>query len=165
MFSLLLAMFPFFAGAQQVKLYGYRQKVVPGITAARELNENGTSHNVAAETLQDYFLYLSAPAKSGVYVVEGRLDGQRVGLISKAVSSPVVLPPSLPTGESVEAVPKLPGIVLQITTTTASTATKASARAETLAVANEMVVVYKLNGKVGYATLWKLKELPASHWQ
>jgi hypothetical protein len=153
------------ARAQTVTLYGYVQKVVPGNTAARELSEDGSQKKVTTEAGQDYFLYLAGPAKSRIYLMEGWLKGERVGLRSKAIATPVTFPSSLPVDEPAELVPKKQGTVWQLTTEVATASTKASQRGKVLSAANDVVVVYRMNGKIGYATLKSLKELPASYRQ
>jgi hypothetical protein len=97
--------------------------------------------------------------------MEGWLKGERVGLRSKVIATPVTLPSSLPADEPAELVPKKQGTVLQLTTEIATASTKASQRGKVLSAANDVVVVYRMNGKIGYATLKSLKELPASYRQ
>ncbi len=152
------------ARAQAVKLFGYVQKVVAGNTAGRELREDGTQSRSVGQPGEDYFLYLAAPAHTRVYFVEGWLKGQRIGLRAQAVASPVVMDGLLPAQESTELVPKQPGTVWRLTTTAASAA-KTAAKSRALSTSNDVVVVYRMKGKLGYATLAKLADLPAAYRQ
>lgn len=152
------------ATAQNVKLYGYVQKVTPGASATVELDENGGRRKLTGKAMENYFMYLSGPSKSRVYLVEGWIKGERMGLKGNIVKTPVTVTASPETGESVEVVPKSTETVWQLTGTTA-TAGKTFEKARQLAQSNEMVVVYRLNGQFRYATLKSFIPLETAHMQ
>lgn len=152
------------SSAQNVKLYGYVQKVTPGASAAVELDENGARRKITGKTLENYFMYLAGPSNSRVYLVEGWVKGERIGLKGNIVKTPVTITASPETGESVEVVPKSTETVWQLSGTTA-TAGKTFEKAKQLAQSNEMVVVYRLNGQFRYATLKSFTQLETAHLQ
>jgi hypothetical protein len=152
------------ATAQNVKLYGYVQKVTPGISATVELDENGNRVKRSGASMENYFMYLAGPANSRVYLVEGWIKGERVGLKGTTVKTPVQITASSETGKVVEVVPKSTAMVWQLTGTTAP-AGKTFEKAKRLAQTNEMVVVYRLNGQFRYATLKNLTPLETAHLQ
>ncbi len=152
------------ASAQNVKLYGYVQKVTPGVSATVELDENGARRKVAGKAMESYFMYLAGPSASRVYLVEGWIRGERVGLKGNTVKTPVTVTASPETGEPVELVPKSTATVWQLSGTTA-TSGKSFEKAKGLARTNELVVVYRLNGRFGYATLKSFTPLETAHMQ
>ena len=150
--------------AQEVKLYGYVQKVTPGVSAAVELDENGARKKLSGKVMENYLMYLAGPSRSRVYLVEGWIKGEKVGLKGTPVKSPVKVTAFSETGEAVDVVPKTAATVWQLTGTTAF-AGKTFEKAKGLAQTNDLVVVYKLNGRFRYATLKSFTPLETVHLQ
>jgi hypothetical protein len=150
-----------FAEAQStVKLYGYTQRSTPGI-AGRERDENGQIKKPANNNLYSYFIYLTGPSKSRMYPAELWIRGERLGVKAETVlQTPVEITKDnvTTTSEKVTLVPKTTAKVLQLTGTR-ETPGKKFIKAKNLATTNELVVVYKLNGKFYYATLKKFTSL------
>ena len=155
----LLACFQSLAHAQNgVKLYGYFQSVSPGIISKEQSNN---------EKLFNYFMYLSSSNKSRLYPVEAWIKGKRVGLTYELTKTPVIKFKDegvVQNPEKIILVPSTTSKVYQLTGTSIVDG-KNFSKAKTLSSSNELVVVYKLNGKFYYATLKKLSELEAANMQ
>lgn len=148
--------------AQKVKLHGYVQKSTPGIKAARDFDENGNAKAKTEPSKGSYYVYITAPPNTRLYLVEGWLKGERIGLKAEPVDGPAKI--TNDNGEERVLVPKTNAQVWQLTGTK-EVSGKNFPKAKTLAKTAELVVVYKLNGKFGYATLKQLSKLETNHLQ
>lgn len=148
------------ASAQSVRLYGYVQKTTPGIAAARDIDENGNTQKIDNASTEGYHIYFSTPSRNRLYPIEGWIKGKRVGLKAEVVTSPVTATDE--QGEEKTLVAKTSDKVYLLSGTELM-ADKSLAHAEKLSKINELVVVYKLNGKIQYAVLKKLQSLPTAH--
>ena len=156
-----------FAQAQSsVKLYGYVQSVTPGM-AGKQLDENGKAVKKSPAKLYNYFMYLSSASKNRMYPVEIWIKGERLGVRAEAVSTtPVttVVDDGSMKAKTIVLVPETTAKVWLLTGTR-EPLLKEFPKAKTLANTNELVLIYKLNGKFGYATLKAFQQLSAAAMQ
>lgn len=150
---------------KNVKLYAYSQKVTPGTQKAPERDENG-NRVPAAETsgMYNYMLYAVSSSPARVYPVELWLKGKKYGVSFKTITQTPVTHSAYGNAEKKVLVPKTSGKVLQLIPTDVY-ADKEYPKAEKLAGENELVFVYKQNGKFYYQTLPQLTSLAAANLQ
>lgn len=152
------------AMAQNSKLYGYSQVVIPGAAAAKRITDD--AGNVVERSTEDiktsYLVYLATTAKTRVYPVEMWIKGEPYSAMPQSVST---TPVSITSGpvimgrtQKTELVPKTTQKVTQLVPST-YVAAKSNAQAAKLAQQNELVVVYKQGGKTYIKTLKNLTEL------
>jgi hypothetical protein len=156
-----------FAQAQSgVKLYGYVQSVTQGV-AGKQLDENGKVVKKTPAKLHNYFMYLTSTSKNRMYPVEIWIKGERLGVKAEAVSTtPVttVVDDGSMNAKTIVLVPETTSKVWLLTGTR-EPLLKKFPKAKTLAEKNELVVVYRLNGKFGYATLKEFQQLSSGAMQ
>jgi hypothetical protein len=158
--ALLIFAINFIAQAQtkgNAKIYGYVQSVSGGASPNRseppELQNNKGAGN-------NYYIYLALGTASRIYPSEIWIKGDLYGVQTKPIKkTPVVMESEVfaPTEERI-LVPKTTQKVTQLIPV-ASNGEKTSAKRESLAKSNDVVVVYKLAGKFYYATLKSLTSL------
>ena len=138
-----------------VRVYGYVREVTPGIVPHGK-RENGKDIEQAKPT-PNYLVYLTSPSKYPATVVEMWINGQRFSTQSEWIAkTPVILPNN--TGKSTTVVGKTSNKVQQVVPIT-FTQGKEFSLARKKAAVNELVVVYRQNGKYYSATLKKLTKL------
>ncbi len=146
------------------KLYGYKQAVAAGIVR-KQVQEDGTETVPTPRQGANYYIYLvtSARAYPSELWVNGKLYSASVQSITKT--------PVEHTNNSIPAepdtttlVPKTNQNVIQLTPRPAVNG-KAGTKGKSLAGSNELVVVYKQNGRFYYQTLAKLSKLNAAAMQ
>lgn len=133
-----------------IKIYGYKQPVVGGM-AQRVISENGTADEVPVKPRFNYRIYTAS--SSAITPVEVWIRGEAFSASQSPVESPVVYTspnnPVRPTTTTL--VPKTTKKILQIAPEPLKG--KGTAKAKMLAKANELVLVYKANGRTYYQTL------------
>jgi len=138
-----------------VKVYGYVREVSPGIVPHGN-RENGKAIEQVKAT-PNYLVYLSSPSKIPTVVEEMWINGQRFSTQTEGVAkTPVILPNN--TGKSTTLVGKTSNKVQQVVPMP-STEGKEFSLARKKAAVNELVVVYRQNGKYYSATLKKITKL------
>jgi hypothetical protein len=147
------------ASAQEkgtVKLYGYYQAVSAG--KAPEINPE-TGLRTSAGQGKNYFLY--AVSSSRVYPAEIWVEGTRMGVTIRTITTtPVMYGDDANIGSpKKELVPKTTQRVTQLILAPAVEGKDFGNRVETLARTNDVVLVYKQNGKFYYSALLKLTAL------
>lgn len=153
---------PLFAQTRKdVKLYGYIQAVIAGAVPRSIIDESGQERPSEYKPRYNYLFYLTSPSGVRVYPTEVWLKGKQYKAKWEAVpSTPVQFTnhniPNRPT--TITLVPKTGASVLSITPSTGPI-TKVYAGARKIAAANELVVVYRMQGKFYYARLPKVTEL------
>jgi hypothetical protein len=159
----LFAAFALRAQTGSDQLYGFSQVTIPGAAAAKRVTDD--AGNVVERRTEDlkmnYFIYLRTAVKTRVYPVEvwikGKAFSARPEIISNTpvqVSGPVVMGRTQKT----TLVPKTTQKVIQLVPIPL-TSNKSTQKAQNLAAANELVVVYKQGGKTYYKTLKAITEL------
>ena len=135
------------------KVYGYKQRVMPGMA---RVDKSG--REIPPRTNYNYFIYLASTTR--VTPVEIWVHGEAYSpLVSKIPSTPVEY--TNPTsGDNVPQilVPKMKRNVLQLSPSP-DKIERATAKGKALSAKNELVIIYKGNGKLYYKTVSKLKEL------
>ncbi|MBB1284916.1 hypothetical protein HRH25_11085 [Flavisolibacter sp. BT320] len=150
------------ASAQEkgtVKLYGYYQAVSAG--KAPEMNPE-TGLRTSSGQGKNYFLY--AVSSSRVYPAEIWVEGTRMGVTIRTITtSPVMYGDDANIGSpKKELVPKTAQRVTQLILAPAAEGKDFGNRGKTLAETNEIVLVYKQNGKFYYSVLPKLTALDSA---
>lgn len=144
------------------KLYGYEQQVSGGASPDRSL-EPGAGTGKSARV--NYFIYLATSANSRVYPSELWIDGELYGAQVRTISkTPVLLESNDPALNNRVLVTKTTQKILQLVPTS-SKGVKKSAKGTLLAKTNDVVMVYKQNGKFYYSVLPKLSGLESAAMQ
>jgi hypothetical protein len=145
-----------------IKIYGYRQAVVGGVSQ-RTISENGASSEVPVKPRFNYRIY--TVSASAITPLEIWIKGEAFSVSQSPVEAPVVYTspnnPIRPT--TITLVPKTTKKVLQVSPEPLQGG--GTAKAKTLAKANELVLVYKANGRTFYQTLKKLETMEPAYLQ
>ena len=157
--ALMLSIFSYSQTEGASKIYGYRQSIMPGtIRADKDGNQ------VRPKPNYNYFIYLASTSK--VLPVEIWISGQAYSVTSTAVSTTPVeyKNPTSTEGHSKILVPKTSRRVLQLNSTGVPVQTPTK-KGKALSANNELVIIYKANGKLYYKTLSKFSDLEALSMQ
>lgn len=146
----------------KVKLYGYYQPVSAG--RAPEMNPE-TGLRTSGGQGKNYFLY--AVSSSRVYPAEIWVEGARMGVTIKTITTtPVMHGDDANIGSpKKELVPQTSQRVTQLILAPAIDGKNFGNRAETLAGKNDVVLVYKQDGKFYYSVLPTLTALDGAAGQ
>ena len=137
-----------------VKLYGFIQDVLPG-TIPKGTDENGQPIQ-ARKSQTVYRIFLTGPSKGKIYPAEIWINGRQYAASYETIRSTPVEARS--DNKTVAMVPKTSGQVIQVNPMD-RTDGKKFPNAKAKAALNDVVIVYKLNGKFYSATLKKLVRL------
>jgi hypothetical protein len=136
-----------------IKIYGYKQPVTGGMVQ-RVISEDGAAHEVPVKPRFNYRIYTAS--STAVTPTEIWIRGEAFSVTQSPVETPVMYSsPNNPVAPATTLVPKTSKKVLQISL--APLSGKETAKAKTLAKTNELVLVYKANGRTFYQTLKKLE--------
>jgi hypothetical protein len=146
----------------KIKLYGFIQNVSRG--KAPELSEGGGTQTSAGMG-RNYRLYAVSPSR--IYPVALWLNGVEYGVsVNTIKQTPVTYEDAGNIGAPGKTlVPKTSGMVIQLVPVAASTNKSIGRNAKSLAQSNEMVLVYKQNGKFYYSILKQLSSLDPAPMQ
>ena len=143
------------------KLYGYVQEVLPGANNS-VIMEGGEQVNEPKKTRKNYRIYIESASR--VYPVEIWVMGEPYSARMDIISSTPVVFGSDSTGNRKVLVPKTTKKVLLLTPAP-YIETKNAGDVRSIAASNELVVLYKQNGKFYYNKLEKLETLQAAAMQ
>jgi len=134
-------------------LYGYRQEVLPGMV---RVDKSG--REVPRQPNYNYFIYLASPRK--VTPVELWINGEVHSVSSTNVSTTPVkyTHPTSGSNKAIVLVPRTNRKVLQLSAG-GSKVQKPSVKGRALSEKNQLVIVYRSNGRLYYKTLRKFLEL------
>jgi hypothetical protein len=159
------------APAQQnsnITLYAFEQPVTPGVQKAGDIDESG--NRISAENtgpLRNYMLYAVSPSSARLYPVTLWLKGKKYGVKLKTVTETPVTHTNYSNPGSPKTavlVPETGKKVLELIPTDVYSE-KAFPAAESLAASNDVVFVFRQNGKFLYKTLSRLTKLDAAAMQ
>ena len=141
------------------KIYGFKQRVMPGMV---RVDENG--REVQRKPQYNYFIYLASA--STVTPIEIWINGEAYSPIVNNVSATPVeyTNPTSGDNKSKVLVPKTKQHVLQLSPSL-NKIQKPTQKGKMLSAKNEMVIIYKGNGKLYYKKLSELSELEPVHMQ
>lgn len=155
-----------FAQTTGIKLYGFRQSVAKGVHSSYETDEQGNKVNPKIEIHTNLFIYWAYPSNLNLYPVEIWVNGEQYSVKTSPAKTPVTI--IYDNGkfapETVILVPKTADTVTQLLISERLPA-KSSEIKKSLAETNDLVVVYKLNGKFYSQTLKKIKALRMASMQ
>jgi len=143
-----------------VKIYGFYRDVLPG-TVPKGTDENGKAIP-KPDINVEYLVYISGPAGKKIIPVEVWIKGERHSATGSIEShSPVQTTGDL--GKNITLVPKTSGTVQRIHPGKEADG-KNFPNAKSKAAVNDLVIVYKMNGKFYSSALKKLKKIePVNH--
>lgn len=156
LYLLLIAIALSFSSNAQIegasRLYGYKQAVLPG-TIRTDDNGNPMQHRRQF----NYFIYIASSSR--VTPVEIWINGEVNPVTAVKIATPVEYknPTSL-ENKSKTLVPKTSKKVLQLNAS-AKKVEKPTQKGKLLSTKNELVIIYKCNGKLYYKAISKLEEL------
>ncbi|HEU4901619.1 MAG TPA: hypothetical protein VFT06_02480 [Flavisolibacter sp.] len=144
-----------------IRLYGFEQAVAGG--KAPDRNDKGL--RVSKGGGKNYFLY--AVSSSRIYPTEIWVEGTRFGATIKTIEqTPVEYGDETNIGSPKKVlIPKTSQKVVQLIPNASTESKESYARAKNLAQKNELVVVYKQNGRFYYQTLARLTSLNSAAMQ
>lgn len=149
-----------FSQTSTVKLYGFSQVVAKGVPSTYETDEQGKTVETKQEVNKNLFIYLAYPPDLNLYPVEVWMKGELYSIKQQPAHTPVVI--VYANGqyepETVILVPTTTDTVFQLILTDRSPSKNTTIK-KSLAETNDLVVVYKLNGKFYSQTLKKIKGL------
>jgi hypothetical protein len=135
-----------------VKIYGYVRDILPGNIPK--------GHNAPKQNTATYWIYISGSPKNPITPVELWINGENFSAKSEGDVKTPVLVPEDNTGKQISLVAKTSNKVQKIGIVQPADG-KTSSEAKKKAETNDLVVVYKLKGKIYTATLKKLTRLEA----
>ena len=155
-FLLMAITFSVFSFAQKEgasNIYGFKQKVMPGMV---RVDESG--RETQRQVQYNYFIYLASASK--VTPVEIWLNGEAYSVIVNTILTTPVEYTNPTSGDSKSKllVPKTTRRVLQLAPSL-NKIQKPTQKGKLLSSKDEMIIIYKGNGKLYYKALSKLKEL------
>ncbi len=153
---------------KDVKIYGYIQPVSRGVAPETNIDEAGNLKSKGVKPGINYFIYITGPASTRIYPIEMWLRGEQYSAKPETVNkTPVQLAdPALPNGPNlITLVPKTSKKVMMLIPGNAVTPGKSLAIAKSKAKTNELVVVYKMNGKLYYSLLENLNMIETATMQ
>lgn len=135
------------------KVYGYKQRVMPGMVRV-DINGN----EVKRQPQYNYFIYLVSTTH--VAPIEIWINGEAYSSITnKVLTTPVEYTnPTSADNKPKILVPETKRYVLQLSPSL-NKVTKPSKKGKTLSKKNELVIIYKGNGKLYYKVITDLSEL------
>ena len=151
-----------------VEIFGYIQPVSRGVSPETITDEAGNLKTKGLKAGSNYFIYFTGPASSRIYPIEMWIKGKQYSAKPEAVNkTPVQMAdPALPNGPNfITLVPKTSKKVIRLISGSAVTPGKSLVIAKSKAKTNELVVVYKMNGKLYYSLLEKLNILEGATMQ
>jgi hypothetical protein len=160
---LLLAAFPYILAQTKPGGYAYSQEVIPGIRAARTIDEKGNITETAPKSSPHYLLYITASSASPVSVTKAWINGKLFNASAEKISAPVILKnPSLPgdKGDTLIGVSKKNLWQVQLKGEDAAKAATTGSLQKAIS-RNAVVIAYQRNGKSGLICLKSIKKLPA----
>jgi hypothetical protein len=143
------------------KLFGYKQAVLPG-TPGGVINEGGQEVSTETASKKNYRIYIQSASR--IYPVEMWIEGQPYSVSMDIITTTPVVHGTEAMNNRKELVPKTGQKVLMLTPRT-YTETKNVGDMRSIAMENELVVVYKMNGKFYYNSLEKLSHLETAAMQ
>lgn len=133
------------AQKEKVKVYAYKEPVIGGAYQQNQIEEGGKNTPVEQKSRFNYLIYLASDER--VYPSEIWIDGTAYSAGLETVTSPVTRQNFTAPGQAkMELVPLTGQKVIQLKPGPAIN-NKLSKEGKTLSASNELVVVYKQNGK------------------
>ena len=146
------------AQPSRIKFYGYVQEVIPGIKAKRDITEpGGKSIKGKEEHMYHYYLYVTS--LQSIVIKELWFKGEPYSFQTEVVKeSPVSIPdPNIPNGRSITLVPKTTMKIIKISPLSKLQA--GTGKTQEKARDKDLVLIYKLRGKISSVYLKKLTVL------
>ena len=143
------------------KLYGYVQSVMPGANLG-VINEAGEEVPEKNPARKNYRIY--AVSSSRIYPVEMWINGEPYSVKMDIISTTPVVHGSETMGNRTELVPATSQKVILLSPAP-YTETKNIGDVRSIASSNELVLVYRQNGKFYYSALNELTQLEAAAMQ
>ena len=151
-----------YAQSSKVKLYGFVQEIKPGIVRRRNIDESGRSIPTKPDE-KSYTYYLYATSPEWITPTELWIKGKAYAFQTDSIlTSPVTIAdPNIPHGRTITLVPKSTGKIIRISPI--QILLNPTGRHKALAGHNDILLFYKLRGKIYATHLSKLTPLsPAS---
>jgi hypothetical protein len=149
-----------YAQASVVKLYGFKQPVVKGVPSTYETDEQGNKVEPKDKVYTNVFIFLTYPPHVIITPVEFWMDGLLYSIKQEPVQTPVevIYENGLHEAEKITLVPQTADTAIRIILSE-KLPFKTPAVKKSSADTNELVIVYKMNGKLFTQSLKKIKGL------
>lgn len=155
-----------FAQTSEIKLYGFKQLVAGGAHSSYKTDEQGKKVELRTNRYKNFFIFLAYPPHLKIYPMEIWVNGEAYSIKEESVKTPVELTydNGLSSPETIALVPQTSDTVTSIILLD-KLPSKTAAIKKSLAETNELVIIYKLNGKLYSQTLKRIKGLRAGVMQ
>ncbi len=150
-----------FAQKAGITLYAYEQKVIPGMAPARDVAEGGKVVRKDSRTEEQYYIFLTMPDSITVFPVLIWVKGKAFGVRSKENASPIERQST--NDSAIVLVPKTEQRIARLFPVEMAPGKQQWGAA--LAKQHELVVVYKMKGRIQYLTQEKFTTLAPMHMQ
>ena len=149
-----------FTQTSDVRLYGFRQTVLSGTHETNQTDEQGKEIKAEEKIYNTTFIYFSYPPNEALYPVEIWMNGSQYSVKTKPVTTPVEMAYDNGTDnpDRVILIPYTTDTVVQLMLSD-KLPSKTNGIKKSLAETNDLVIVYKKNGKLYSQTLKKIKGL------
>jgi hypothetical protein len=148
------------AQTSSVRLYGFNQPVLKGVPSTYETDEEGKKVEPKVTVQKNIFIYLTYPPALKLYLTEVWVKGELYNVKQVPVTTPVdiVYDNGQHESDKVTLVPYTTDTVIQLVLIERPPA-KNSVIKKSLTQTNDVIVAYKLNGKLYTQLLKKIKGL------
>lgn len=159
-FIMVLVSLTVMAQTDKVKLYGYAQPVIGGIPSNTPFDEKGNSAATTKKSHANYLFYIAYPKNIMVYPLELWMYGEAYTINVQPVITPVEI--LYDNGsfdpQKVTLVPETEDTCLQLLLTDKLVIKNTTVK-KSLIENNDLVIVYRMKGKLYSQTLKKIKGL------
>lgn len=148
------------AQSDTATVYAFRQRTTGGMQKQGDIDESGKIIKRTPKQVFKHTIYLASASKARIYPVQIWINGKAFSVKSEPVKNNPVVPANMdaPVTKLKTLLPTTAGTVLKLTPLPLA-ADKSGAHAKALAVDNDVVVLYKLSGKLRYGVWKKFVEL------
>jgi hypothetical protein len=162
--SLIFILFLFsrfcFAQLGEIKLYGFKQLVATGTHSPYETDEQGKKLELKTDLYKNFFIFISYPPELKIDPLDVWMNGEAYSIKEETVKTPVEITydNGISSPETIALIPQTSDTVTRIILSD-KLPSKTSAIKKSLGETNDLVIIYKLNGKLYSQTLKRIKAL------
>lgn len=162
LFTVLLLCMAFLLRAQPAtdKIYGFRQRVIPGNKSVGDIDETGKLLKKKTPDVFQYAIYLTSASKAKIYPVQMWINGEALSVEAETKTAMQLMQETanMHNDKTNKIIRITDGTIWKLTPVPLIT-DKSVRRAKTLANENAVVVLYKSGGKLRYGVLKKFTDL------
>lgn len=143
-----------------ITIYGFRQQSTGGMQKRGDIDETGKLVKKEPAQIFKNLIYLASASKARIYPVQMWIKGEAFSVNANVVTSEQLLKEDANRhAGKIKAVVYKAGQTIWKLTPKPLVIDKSGGRAKALAIANDVVVLYKMSGKLRYGVLKKFTDL------